>query len=237
MTNTNASDGSQPGYVRRTLRQAWRDLLSVYYANTTIWRYLKSGALLWFGLMIWAFSNLLLSYRPEWTVLYVVMAYGFVLVLWGPLTHFVVVPLVIRLRREGDSSLARTVARHGSKLNLTVFFTIVILLAALPFGPMVLEFQPGAVTDGDDSPSPTADLECVIDDDVVQCALTDEVGYDHVAVMSDGEDIMIVTDPPYAFELEADDHDQFVVELRDEDGAMLDRFVERTAGLSEAETS
>lgn len=231
MSNTNTTNGTPLEYVRRTLRQAWRDTLSIYYANTTIWRYLKSGALLWFGLMIWAFSNLVLSYQPDWTFMYYVMAYGFVLVLWGPLTHFVVVPLVIRVRRSGTTSPLRIVARHGSKLNLTVFFLIVIVLGAMPFGPMVLDFQPPATGDDGDTASISADLECALVDDVIECELTDEEGFDHAAVMSGGEDVKTVDGPPYEFELDPDEHDQFVVELRDEEGNQLHRFVERVEGV------
>ena len=234
MTKNNTSTGSPFRYVRRTERQAWRDLLSVYYANTTVWRYLKSGALLWFGLMIWAFSNLVLSYVPEWTFVYYVMAYGFVLILWGPLTHFVVVPLVIRLRRTGESSIARTIARHGSKLNLTVFLAVVIVAGTLPFGPMVLDFQPAPAGDDGDAAAPvSADLECAVVDELVQCELAEYDGVDRVVVSSDGEEVASAGEPPFAFELDPDEHDGFVVEVRDENGETADRFVERVDALPE----
>ena len=86
--------GSPLTWTRRTVRSAWNDLMSVYYANTTIWRLFKSGALIMLGLFAWSGSNLLLSYRPDWGFLYYVMAYGFVLLFWGPFTHLVVVPAV-----------------------------------------------------------------------------------------------------------------------------------------------
>ncbi|EMA27349.1 hypothetical protein [Halobiforma nitratireducens] len=221
-----ATTDSRPGFVRRTLRQAWRDLLSVYYANTVIWRYLKSGALLWFGLMIWAFSNLVLSYRPDWTFMYYVMAYGFALVLWGPLTHLVVVPLVIRLRKSGATGVARSVARHGSKINLSVFFAIVILLGAMPFGPMVLDFQPTATGD-DDSSVPAPELECTETDELVQCSFSHDEGYDRVEVTGPDGDSTTIEEPPYEFEIDPDEYDRFVVEVLDEDGEMIDRQVQR----------
>jgi len=49
-------------FVRRVLIQAWRDLLSVYYANTPIWRLFKSAGLLFFGFFCWSASSLVLSY-------------------------------------------------------------------------------------------------------------------------------------------------------------------------------
>ncbi|SFC35936.1 hypothetical protein SAMN05444422_107187 [Halobiforma haloterrestris] len=226
---------SRPGIVRRTARQAWRNLLNVYYTNTTVWRYLKSGALVWFGLMLWAFSNLLLSYRPDLTVMYYTMAYGFVLILWGPLTHFVVVPLVIRLRRSGATGVTGTIARHGSKINLAVFLALVILLGSLPFGPMVLDFQPSS-TDGTQSVAPP-ELECSKTDELVTCSISHEEGYDRVVVSDADGEITTVDEPPYEFEIDAAGHDQFVVELVDEDGEMVDRRVKRIGSIpSESES-
>jgi hypothetical protein len=77
--------------ARRILRQAWADLLSVYYANTPVWRWLKSGGLVLFGLAVWSGANVLYSYVPEWEGLTYVMAYGFLVIIWGLLTHFLVV--------------------------------------------------------------------------------------------------------------------------------------------------
>ncbi|WP_049927203.1 hypothetical protein [Halopiger goleimassiliensis] len=231
MTDTTSVDSRSPlAYVRHLLDASWRNLVNVYCLNTRFWQFLKSGALVWFGLMLWAFSNLVLSYKPEWTFVYVTMAYGFVLVVWGPLTHLVVVPLIIRLRRSGkagESTLARTISRHGSKLNFATFLLIVIVLASIPFGPMVLDFQPGASgADSGTSEPITAELQCEAVDDLVECSFTDEAGYDHVAVMSGGDAIETVHDPPYAFTIDPDEHDQVVIELRDEDGTMLKRYVQ-----------
>jgi hypothetical protein len=67
-------------------RQGWRDLLSVYYANTAVWRWLKSGTLVFFGFFLWAGSTVLQSVTG-WTFLNYTMAYGFLLLAWGPFTH------------------------------------------------------------------------------------------------------------------------------------------------------
>ena len=226
------SETSIVGSLRRLLRRYWNDLLSVYYANTPIWRVLKSVSLLFFGFFCWSAAALLLSYRPEWTFLYYVMAYGFVLILWGPLTHFVIVPLVIRLRRTAEHPVTRTITRHGSKLNLSVFIVIVIVLGTAPISPMLLDF--GTIAGDDGQPDVNPDLLCTNDGEVIECELSDPTGIDHVVVTSGERELTTETDPPFAFEIHEDDlvevvgQKQFVVELRDEDGETLRRYA-RTA--------
>ncbi|MFB6312163.1 MAG: hypothetical protein ABEH64_13395, partial [Salinirussus sp.] len=141
MSETSAESPPGPGeWLRQTLRGMWRDLKSVYYANTPIWRLLKSAALVFLGLFCWAGANLLLSFFQDVFVLWILLSYGFLLLLWGPLTHFVVVPLVIRLRRTANSPVTRWLSRHGSKLNLTVFVVLVLILAVYPLGIMTFQF-------------------------------------------------------------------------------------------------
>ncbi|GAB3027831.1 hypothetical protein [Natronobiforma cellulositropha] len=228
---TNSSDTPPPSvrsYGRRLLRQAWRDTLSVYYANTPIWRTLKSGGLLVFGFFCWSAASLLLSYRPDWTVLWYVAAYGFLLIVWGPLTHAVIVPLVIRLRRTGEHPLTRAFTRHASKLNLTVFLAIVLVLGTFPVAPMTLDFQSGLT--GDSSPDVDPDLLCTVSDDLITCHLSSDEGIDHIVVTSGGSHLEVVDDPPFAFEIRVDDletvvgQQRFDVELRDEDGDRLRRY-------------
>jgi len=216
-------------WTKGVLTGAWRDLKSVYYANSTIWKLLKSGTLLFFGFFMWTGSNLLLSYQPGWGFLYYVMAYGFALLLWGPLTHFVVVPLVIRMRRSGTGGISRFVSRHGSKANLTIFFVIVLVLGTFPLGAMTFEFQLPSGGASDVNPS----LECTRSAETVHCHLTDSRGIDRVVVTSGGETIATVDDPPFEFTLDvanirAQQGDkQFVVELQDENGDTLRRYSRR----------
>lgn len=227
---------SPSALVRRVLRQAWRDTLSVYYANTPIWRVLKSGALLFLGFFVWSGANLLLSFQPGWEWLTYPMAYGFVLLLWGPLTHFVIVPTVIRWRREAEHPAARWFGRHGSKANLVVFFAIVLVLGAFPVAPMTLDFA-GAIGDaGVGSPDVNPELECTTNDEVVHCHLSDPEGYDHVVVLSDGEEVARATEPPYTFDVPIEDMEESVngpritVELRTEDGETVRRYIRTFPG-------
>jgi hypothetical protein len=233
MSDGHQQSGGGPGsplqWARNVLAGVWRDLKSVYYANTTIWKVLKSATLLFFGFFLWSGSNLLLSYQPGWDVLYYVMAYGFVLLLWGPLTHLVVVPFVIRMRRSGAGGLARFVSRHGSKANLATFLLVVLILGTAPLGVMTFEFQ--LPSGGGDDVNPR--LECTRSGETVHCHLSDSRGIGRVVVTSGGETIEVVDDPPFDFdvdvgELSEDRGDrQFVVELQDENGDTLRRYSRR----------
>lgn len=219
--------------LRGFLRQQWRDLLSVYYANTPTWRWLKSGTLVFFGFFLWMGGAVLLSVRPEWGVLTYVMAYGFLLVFWGPFTHIVVVPLTIRLRRTASHPVARAFSRNSGKLNLTLFFTLVIVFGALTPAVMMLEFSPGAIT-GDGTPSYSGELECDTAGDPITCEFVDAAGIDHVVVESPaGNEIARASEPPYRVTFDRDElHDGrtgklFEVVPRSEDGTEMDRFRRR----------
>lgn len=221
--------GSPLQWTRQVLVRSWRDLKSIYYANSTIWKLLKSAALLFFGFFLWTGSNLILSYQPEWNFLYYVMAYGFVLLLWGPLTHLVVVPFVIRMRRSGKGGLARFVARHGTKANLTTFLLIVLVLGTAPLGVMTFEFQ--LPSGGGDDVNPR--LDCTRSGDTVHCHISDSRGIDRVVVTSGGETIEVIDEPPFDFDVDAGELNedrgdkQFVVELQDENGDTLRRYSRR----------
>ncbi|WP_331233802.1 hypothetical protein [Natronorarus salvus] len=215
--------------LRWYLTQMWRDMLSVYYANTPVWRWLKSGALLFLGLCAWAGGAVLLSVRPDWTFLYFVMAYGFLLLFWGPLTHFVIVPLVLELRRSANSPFVRTLARNGGKINLSVFFTLVIVLALSTPGFMLLDFGSVGSDEGGDV---RGELRCEGPvDDLVTCEVHDTRHVDHVVAIVEGEVIAEADEPPYRFEVgtdqlrETEAGYQFAVEYRDEDGDTLRRQI------------
>jgi hypothetical protein len=230
-SSTPQSPGSPVTWLTKVLRSAWNDLLSVYYANTTIWRLLKSAALIFLGFFCWTGANLLLSYRPDWGLLYYLMAYGFALLFWGPFTHLVVVPTIIRFRRSGGDGLTRRVAQHGSKANLTVFLLIVLVLGAFPLGVMTFEFQVAA--GGGDGADVNPQLQCTKSEGVIHCHLSDSRGVDSVVVSSGGETLEELSEPPFAFDVREDDlatvngDRQFTVELRDENGNTIRRYIRR----------
>ncbi|MFT4921446.1 MAG: hypothetical protein ACI8XM_000643 [Haloarculaceae archaeon] len=221
--------GSPFQWIKLVAVGVWRDLKSVYYANSTIWKLLKSATLVFFGFFLWSGANLLLSYQPSWAWLNYVMAYGFALILWGPLTHLVVVPLIIRMRRSGASGLSTYISRYGTKTNLLVFFTIVLLLGTFPLGIMTFEFQLPAGSGSDVNPQ----LQCTRSGETVHCHLSDSRGIGRVVVISGGETLRSIAEPPFDFDLEAAEvaesqgDKQFVVELQDENGATIRRFSRR----------
>lgn len=223
--------GSPIEWTVKVLQRAWNDLLSVYYANTMIWRLLKSAALIFLGFFCWTGANLLLSYRADWGSLYYVMAYGFVLLFWGPFTHLIVVPTIIRIRRSGAGGRVRTLARHGSKINLATFLIVVLILGSFPLGVMTFEFQ--IPTGGPDGADVNPELQCTKSSGVIHCHLSDSRGIDKVVVSSGGETIEEIEDPPYDFDIREDDlatvndDRQFTVELLDEDGNVIRRYIRR----------
>jgi len=223
--------GSPLTWTRRTVRSAWNDLMSVYYANTTIWRLFKSGALIMLGLFAWSGSNLLLSYRPDWGFLYYVMAYGFVLLFWGPFTHLVVVPAVIRLRRSGMVGRTGQLIRQASKINLTIFLVIVLLLGTVPPGVMTFEFQvpSGGGGGGDVNPQ----LQCTRSGGVVHCHFADSRGIDSVVVSTGGTELQTIDEAPYDFDVTVSDletvngDERFTVAIRDENDQVIRRYIRR----------
>lgn len=230
-SSTPESPGAPLAWLVKVLRAAWNDLLSVYYANTTIWRLLKSAALIFLGFFCWTGANLLLSYRPDWGFLYYIMAYGFALLLWGPLTHLAVVPTIIRFRRSGRGGIRRKIARHGSKANLTVFLLLVLVLGTFPLGVMTFEFQAPAGGGSDANVNPQ--LQCTKSGGVIHCHLSDSRGIDSVVVSSGGETLKEISDPPYDFDIREENlatvngDRQFTVELRDENGNTIRRYIRR----------
>jgi len=211
------------------LRDAWRTIRSVYYANSLSWRFLKSGALVFFGFFLWSASNLLLSYQRGWTWLHYPMSYGFLLILYGPVHHFLVIPLAIRLRRSGDRT--STIGRYLPTAGLALFLVAVVVVGTTPTAPVVFDFQSSLEGAGADV---NPDLLCTKSTNAgethVHCHLTESQGIDHVVVMSGGERIAVDRNPPFDFDVRASQltavtgGEQFQVVLRDADGNTVRRY-------------
>ncbi|MFB6164698.1 MAG: hypothetical protein ABEJ31_06020 [Haloarculaceae archaeon] len=229
---------SPAGAARSAVRSGWNTLHTVYYANTVFWRALKSGGLILFGFFLWAGSNVLLSYQPGWTVLHYAMAYGFLLIGYGPFHHVVVIPLSIRWRRAGG--LRTRVGRHLPNAGLAVFLAAVLVVGTFPAGPVTADFQSGShggVSDVD----PT--LHCVQYDDGgatrVRCRLNDTAGVSRVAVRSGQAQLAADDAPPFALTFDAADVQEtagqrrFVVEVYGADGTVARRYTRRLSMLDE----
>lgn len=217
--------------VRRVIKQSWRDMLSIYYANTAIWRWLKSGALLFLGFGLWAGGSAVHSVTGWRPVLYV-MAYGFLLIFWGPFTHMLLIPFTIRLRRSAETKPARMFSRNSGKINLSLFFACVIILATFAPGLMLLDFSPSIDSGGDEI---RGEPVCEAGPETVSCEIAEPQGIDRVVVVSADETIRVIKDEPFSFELSTDELEEtesghrFVIEYRDSEGNTLRRFVQRTA--------
>lgn len=218
--------------VRQFLRQGWNTLLTVYYANSVGWRVLKAGALVFLGLFAWAGANILLSVQPGWTLLHYVVAYGFLLVIYGPFHHLVVIPLALRWRRRGGS--AQSLGRHLPNAGLALFLLAVLVLGTFPAGPTTIDFASALEGTGADV---NPDLACVkspADGAVeIHCHLTESAGVDRVVVESGDRRLAVDRDPPFEFTVRADQvaevvgSKQFRVLLLDRDGTLLRRYTRR----------
>jgi len=225
--------------TRQVVGSAWKTALTIYYANSVPWRLLKAGGLFVFGFFLWAGSNVLLSYVDGVTLLRYTLSYGFVLVLYGPFHHLVVIPAYQRLRREG-THLTLGGHLHLPNLSLAVFLALVILLGTFPVGPMTIDFQ-SSVEGG--AADVTPDLACVKDSrpdgaTTVHCHLTDSRGVDRIVVRSGDETLAVDDEAPYEFTVRAEDlrtvagSERFRVDLLAEDGSLVRRYT-RTVSMIE----
>ncbi|WP_115865503.1 hypothetical protein [Halorussus litoreus] len=235
MSDQTVTTPSPVEWTRRAVRNAWNTLRTVYYANSVAWRALKSGALVFFGFFLWSASNILLSYQPSWTFLHYSMAYGFVVLIYGPVHHAVVIPLAVRWRRRGG--LRTRIGRKLPNAGLAVFLAVVVLLGTFPSGPMVFDFGSALDEAGADV---NPDLLCTKSGEAgeqsVHCHLTESDSIASVTVESGGKTIHTDDSPPFEFTVREDeltavtDQKQFQVVLRDEDGNMIRRYT-RTLGM------
>lgn len=232
MAGSTTDERSPVEFARESLRDAWRTTKIVYYANSLSWRAMKSGALLFFGFFLWSSSNLLLSYQPTWTWLRYPMAYGFVLVWYGPLHHAVVIPLSVRLRKRVDDW--SRVGRRLPNAMLVTFLALVVVLGTYPVGPMAFDFGGG----GDATPDVDPTLTCTKSTDAgtVHCHLTGAAGVDQVVVETGGERLAVDRAAPFEFTVETAamtevaGQKQFQVVMKDEDGTVLRRYT-RTVSM------
>lgn len=225
-------------WTRRSLRQGWNTVLTVYYANSISWRVLKAGALFFLGFFLWAGSNVLYSYLPGLTVLRYPIAYGFLLVIYGPIHHLVVIPLALRWRRTAGPR--QRIGRRLPNAALTLFVIAVLVLGTMPVAPMTIDFTSALEGSGADV---NPDLACVKHtsggEAEVHCHFTNADGVDTVEVVSGDTVIARDDDPPFEFTIRASEMEtvvgekQFRVVLRDDDGNVVRRYTRRLSMIRE----
>lgn len=232
--------GSPLAAGRRVVRNGWRMIKSIYYANSPSWRVLKSGALVFLGFFLWAGSNVLYSYNQDLAILRFTMAYGFALLLYGPVHHLVVLPLALRWRRGGSDARAR-LGRRLPNAMLTIFLVAVLVLGAFPAGPVMVDFR-GTLEAGG-TPDVSPDLLCVKgageNDTSIHCHLTESRGIDRVAVVSGDQQLVVDDEPPFEFTIRESELEevvgqkQFTVQLLDADGNLIRQYTRRLAMIPE----
>ncbi|MBP1987103.1 hypothetical protein [Halolamina salifodinae] len=220
--------------VRSLVSSAWSTLKTVYYANSPSWRVLKAGGLLFFGFFLWAGANVLYSYNPELTLLQYPMAYGFALIVYGPIHHLVVLPLAFRWRRSTGAK--QDLGKRLPNGMLAAFLAFVIVLGTFPAGPMVVDFQSAL---GSNSPDVSPDLLCTKsttqNGTSVHCHLSETDAVDRIEVRSGDSRLLVDDDPPYEFTVHDENiqtvagEKRFTVRLQDEDGGMVRRYTRRLA--------
>lgn len=232
-------DESPLAMARGGVTSAWNALLTVYWANSPSWRLLKAGALLFMGFFLWAGSNVVLSYQAGWTPLQYVMAYGFLVLVYGPVHHLVVIPLAMRWRRA--SGTRQRLGKRLPNAGLTLFLVLVVVLGTFPPGLVVVDFTDALSSSTADI---DPDLQCVKDrgpnGTAVHCHLTESRGVDSVVVTSSGERLLVDDEPPYEFTVDATEmssvmgEKQFTVVLRAEDGSTIRRYTRRLSLIDRA---
>lgn len=228
-------NGHAPNKKPGVFTRLWRTIKAVYYASAPNWQVLKSGALFFFGLFCWSSANLLLSYQPDWTWTYVLMAYGFLLTGWGPLTHLVLVPHVIPwLRRFQRGSVEHWIGKQLTPINLTIFTAAVLLLSLFP--PEVMTFDFRSITQSTRTADVNPSLDCTREAATISCHLTDAEGVGAIVVQSGGHTVLERTTAPFTFSLDEGNlvdvvgQRQFEVVVQTPDGSTARRFT-RTASM------
>jgi ABC-type spermidine/putrescine transport system permease subunit I len=114
--------------------------------------------------------------------------------------RYVVVPLAIRLRRSAEHPAARWFSRNSGKVNLSIFFTLVIILGTVAPPIMMMEFSPSFADNGGEPFG--GELVCEDGEAVITCQVNEPEGFDRIEITTGGETIRTVDGPPFEFELQ-----------------------------------
>ncbi len=198
----------QPGQRKKhgALKSLWLAYKALYYASTPSWRFMKSGALFLFGFFCWSAGNLLLSYEPSWTWVQFIAAYGFLVIIWGPTTHLLLVPIVTPyMRRCFDSNPGKWLAKHLSLVNFLVFMVHVILFGLYPPEHVLFEFGTIASSNPEVDVNPTLDCGRNRDAARLTCTVSPGDGIGRLEIETAGKPLSRLDEAPWTFTLREQD--------------------------------
>ncbi len=213
------------------LCSGWDILRTVYWYNSLPWRILKSGALIVFGFFCLAAGNLLLSYKPEWTILNFLISYGFLLIIYGPVHHLIVIPTSLHLVHYDWGNHLR-INRRGPFWTLIGFFVVVLYFGYQPLEVMSFTFQTsGSGGSHDINPEITCFKSKEVDETFIHCSLPGIEEISRVQIENSGKTIKVIEQPPFEFTLRKAQLEKvvgqrnFSVILRDSEDYMIRRYV------------
>jgi len=220
------------------LKALWLAYKAIYYASTPSWRFMKSGALFLFGFFCWSAGNLLLSYEPSWTWVQFIASYGFLVIIWGPVTHLILVPIVTPyMRRCFHSNPGKWLAKHLSLVNFLVFMVHVILFGLYPPDHVLFEF--GTIARENPAVDVNPTLTCNRDRDAARltCTVRPADGIGRLDIETAGEPIRRLDEAPWTFTLQEQQlarvvgQQQFEVLVMTPDGDVIRSFTKYVATI------
>jgi hypothetical protein len=220
------------------LKSLWLAYKAIYYASTPSWRFMKSGALFLFGFFCWSAGNLLLSYEPSWTWVQFIAAYGFLVIIWGPVTHLLLVPIVTPfLRRHFRWNPAKWMSKHLSLLNFLIFLVHVILFGLYPPDHVLFEFGSIAREHPTVDVNPTLDCSRDRSAALLSCTVTPADGIGRLEIETAGEPLLQLAEAPWSFTLQEQDlvrvvgQQQFEVLVMTPDSSVIRSFTKYVATI------
>lgn len=218
------------------LKKGWGILRTVYWFNSLPWRFLKSGALIVLGFFCLSGANLLHSYKPNWDFLNYFIAYGFLLIVYGPIHHMIVIPLSLHLVHYSWGRRLR-VNKRGPFWTLMLFFAVVIVFGTYPLDVMTFEFSaPQLTRTADVDPDINCYRTSKDESSTINCHVPAVEVIAYVEVENKGKIVLTDRKPPFEFTLNASELEEVVgrknfhIILRGEDGHMIRRYV-RSASM------
>jgi hypothetical protein len=224
-TGSTSSDGFG---LLKPFKKGWEILRTVYWYNSIPWRLLKSAALVVVGFFCLSGANLLHSYKPHWDFLLWIMGYGFLLIVYGPIHHLIVIPGSLKLNHY-DWGRNWKLGKRIPFWTLIGFFVAVGVVGVYPPEMMTFKFT---AEGGSARPDINPTLNCELSgEDTIRCSFSEIHGIALVEVHSGGEVISTEPDKPYELVIPVEQlrevvgQKQFQVVLKDSEDRMIRRYV------------